>query len=196
MRNKETHYKNNKEDIMEIDLSTFKISMGKEKREKEFDIVEKGLFKGTQSNTEFLLNNWSEVMRRFHLMCLHMDACDKAFNKETKKFNRKRTKQEQKMAADAAAANRVFQSITTDKGKQDKFHSMEFEWERVIDMPNDNLTKIMLATIDLNWATRRSFKKLRKVHRSTVGLINLVTTRVEDEVSEFLERMEDKIDDM
>ena len=128
---------------MQIDLSNLNISFDKKKKEiKELDIVEHGLFQGTQSDIEFILNNSVEVIKRFHKICEHMNKYDSdvALNKSIfasktidaaeAKDEEKRTPLESKMIKNKNAMDEMLSLIESVKEEENELKRKRLEKDK------------------------------------------------------------------
>jgi len=124
---------------MQIDLSKLNISFDKKQTQiEEFDIVEDGIFQGTDSNIEFLLDNAIEVIKRFHKICEHMNKYD----------------------TDVALNKSIFTSKTIDKAKDIKEEDRTPLQKQMVE--NNNAMDEMLLLIENVGNEEKAFKAERQ----------------------------------
>jgi len=188
---------------MEINLSNLKFSQVKSK-DKEFDFVEHGIYRGTDSKLEYILNNWPEVVKRVNKLCIHMNNFEKDMadinrlhDKMLKEARQQLTDELSKRNPKEAVCDAIRENITEiKKNKKKDLTKKQLEWQQHIDMPNDPLTKIILKTIDLNWGTKHIFSQVRHSRNSVMKLWNVATGHIEEKVAEKVEKYYDIIDNL
>lgn len=182
---------------MEIDLSSVKFSSKESNQEEEFDIVENGIFKGTQSTFEFVLNNAFEVCRRLHLIFKHMDQYEED-NKEIEDVVNSFENELKDLSDSIHEYNdpNLISKRKSIKKKMNRMSSSMVKWERSIKIPNDHLTKILLGTIDLNWGTRKFFNKLKDIHNHHMRNLGVFNHELEDKINSILDKADKVVDDL
>jgi len=181
---------------MEINLSSLNFTQMKSK-DKEFDYVEHGIYRGTDSAFEFIVMNWQEVFKRLGKLCDHMNKYDHHVKDQVETIEASIETNKQEMILNPKLRRRIMKkNRELEQEKIKLIKKFTTDWTQTVDIPNDPLTKIILGTVNLNWGTKHIFSQYRHARNSVLKKLGIVYSEIEKKVEANVEEMYSRIDNL